>query len=188
VSKSAFAPVAAAGAAVLSIFLVPAVTQAGERAAHADANPITVERGRYVAKTAGCNDCHTAGYMPTAGKVPEAEWLKGDRMGWRGPWGTTYAPNLRITLSKLSEDQWVAFARSTELRPPMPWFALRELNEGDLRSFYRFVRSLGAPGQPAPAYLPPGVEPTGPYAQFPSPPPATAQASQPKPATTAKLN
>jgi hypothetical protein len=177
-----------AAAAVLLVFLVPASGHAGERAiAPADANPISLERGRYVAKTAGCNDCHTAGYMPSAGKVVETEWLKGDQMGWRGPWGTTYAPNLRITLSRMTEEQWVAFARSAELRPPMPWFSLRELNDGDLRSFYRFVRSLGARGEPAPAYLPPGVEPKGPYAQFPSPPPAVARAEA-KAATTAKLN
>ena len=32
----------------------------------------SVERGRYVAKIAGCNDCHTAGYAPSGCKVPEA--------------------------------------------------------------------------------------------------------------------
>jgi len=180
--------VAAWGAAALSIFLVPIAAHAGERAAHADASAVSLERGRYVAKTAGCNDCHTAGYMPQAGKVPEADWLKGDTMGWRGPWGTTYASNLRISLAAMTEEQWLHFAHNVELRPPMPWFALRELNEGDLRSFYRFVRSLGAPGEPAPSYLPPGVEPQGPYALFPSPPPAKMQASRVKPASTAKVN
>jgi mono/diheme cytochrome c family protein len=184
VSKSAFL----AAAAYLVVFLVPPPGHAGDRAARVDANPIGLERGRYVAKTAGCNDCHTAGYMAAAGKVPESDWFKGDRMGWRGPWGTTYASNLRITFAKMSEDQWIAFARNAELRPPMPWFALRELNEGDLRSFYRFVRSLGAPGEPAPAYLPPGVEPKGPYAQFPSPPAATARVSRPGPVKAARLN
>jgi hypothetical protein len=30
------------------------------------------------------------------GNVPEKEWLLGGGpLGFRGPWGTTYAPNLR---------------------------------------------------------------------------------------------
>ena len=53
-------------------------------------------------------------------------------------------------------------------RPPMPWFALHDMHEHDLRAFYRFVRSLGPVGSPAPAYVPPGQTPNGPYAQFPS--------------------
>lgn len=31
--------------------------------------------GRYLVKTTGCNDCHTPGYAPSAGAVPEAQWL-----------------------------------------------------------------------------------------------------------------
>jgi mono/diheme cytochrome c family protein len=137
-------------------------------AKHADA--VSVERGKYLAKTAGCNDCHTAGYMANAGKVPQSEWLKGDTLGWNGPWGTTYAPNLRILMSKLTEEQWVHFAKTAQLRPPMPWFGLRDMTEADHRSLYRFVKSLGAPGEPAPAYLPPGVAPRGSFVQFPAPP------------------
>ncbi len=55
-----------------------------------------VERGRYLIQIAGCNDCHTANYAPSGGKVPEKEWLTGDALGWRGPWGTTYPTNLRL--------------------------------------------------------------------------------------------
>jgi hypothetical protein len=36
---------------------------------------------------AGCNDCHTAGYMEQGGKVPEAESLAGVLVGFQGPWG-----------------------------------------------------------------------------------------------------
>ena len=50
----------------------------------------SLDRGRYLVKIAGCNDCHTRGYAETAGKVPEKQWLTGDQLGWRGPWGTTY--------------------------------------------------------------------------------------------------
>ena len=53
-------------------------------------------RGRYLMQIAGCNDCHTAGYTASAGRVAETLWLTGDQLGWRGPWGTTYASNLGL--------------------------------------------------------------------------------------------
>ena len=126
------------------------------------------DQARYIIKMAGCNDCHTTGYAEAAGKIPEQDWLKGDAMGWRGPWGTTYASNLRLYMQSLSEEQWVRIARSVEFRPPMPWFVLREMKEQDLRAIYRFIRKLGPAGEPAPAYLPPDQEPKQPFIQFPS--------------------
>ncbi|MGC4095888.1 MAG: hypothetical protein QM706_02115 [Nitrospira sp.] len=127
----------------------------------------TEDRARYVIKIAGCNDCHTTGYAEAAGKIPENDWLKGDAMGWRGPWGTTYPSNLRLSMQKLSEDQWIKVSRSVEFRPPMPWFVLREMTEQDLRAIYRFIRNLGPAGEPAPAYVPPDQEPPKPYILFP---------------------
>jgi hypothetical protein len=50
----------------------------------------------------------------------------------------------------------------------MPYYVLHEMHEGDLRAFYRFVKSLGTVGVQAPAYVPPGETPKGPFAQFPS--------------------
>ena len=103
--------------------------------------------------------------------MPENLWLTGDTLGWRGPWGTTYASNLRERVGKMSEAQWLQFARTSELRPPMPWFTLREMTEADLRALYRFIVYLGPGGQPAPAYVPPDKEPPQPYVTFPAPPP-----------------
>ena len=57
-----------------------------------------VERGRYLAIIGGCNDCHTDGYLQAEGDVPEDRWLLGSPVGWRGPWGTTYPPNLRLSV------------------------------------------------------------------------------------------
>jgi mono/diheme cytochrome c family protein len=132
----------------------------------------SVEHGRYIISTAGCNDCHTAGYAETMGQVPETEWLKGDMLGWRGPWGTTYPANLRLSLATKTEDQWVAFAHSLQSRPPMPSFSLNRMTEEDLRSIYLFVRQLQPLGDPAPAWVPPDVVPNPPFVQFPMPPPA----------------
>jgi mono/diheme cytochrome c family protein len=133
----------------------------------AGADKASIERGRYLAKVAGCNDCHTPNYAMTGGKVPESQWLTGDHLGWKGPWGTTYPANLRLALGRMSEDEWVKLARNVQYRPPMPWFALRDMTEDDLRAFHRFVRSLGAAGEPAPAYVPPGQAPQGPVITFP---------------------
>ena len=131
-----------------------------------------VERGRYLVKISGCNDCHTPGYAMSGGKVPEAQWLTGDALGWNGPWGTTYAPNLRLRFNAMDEAAWVTFARQLSSRPPMPFWALNEMSEDDLRALYRYVKHLGPAGTPAPAALPPGEEPKGPAVRFPAPPPA----------------
>jgi hypothetical protein len=61
-------------------------------------------------------------------------------------------------------------ARTTEYRPPMPWFTLRKMKEQDLRAAYRFIRHLGPSGEVAPAFVPPDKEPQGPYVLFPPPP------------------
>ncbi len=129
--------------------------------AHA-ADDATLARGRYVVRIGGCNDCHTPGYPQSGGTVPEREWLTGVPVGWRGPWGTTYAANLRLAVQTVGEDQWLVYAR-TERRPPMPWFALRDMSDDDLRAMYRYIRSLGPAGQPMPAYLPPGATSDAPY-------------------------
>jgi hypothetical protein len=76
-----------------------------------------VERGRYVVSTSGCNDCQTRGYPESGGKVPVEEWLKGNPVGFSGPWGTTYPANLRRVAQSLDEARWLQAARR-EMRPP----------------------------------------------------------------------
>jgi len=133
-------------------------------------NMTQVERGRYLSKIAGCNDCHTPGYLLSEGNVSEENWFTGDSFGWRGPWGTTYGSNLRIFVNALTEDQWVATSRVLRARPPMPWFNLNAMNDEDLTAIYQFVKYLGPRGEAAPAYLSPDIEPKTPYALFPPPP------------------
>jgi mono/diheme cytochrome c family protein len=125
----------------------------------------SVERGRYLITVAGCNDCHTAGYMAQGGKVPEAEWLAGVPVGFQGPWGTTYPANLRNGMQSLDEEAWLKKARSP-MRPPMPWFNLAAMTDDDLRAIYRYVQSLGPKGDPAPGYVAPGEKVSTPYFLF----------------------
>ena len=128
---------------------------------HAD----EIRHGRYLVQTSGCNDCHTPGYAQKDGQVPETEWLTGDTVGWQGPWGTTYPVNLRLLFQQMDEKDWLVRARQP-MRPPMPAPSLRAMSDADLRAIYRYVRSLGARGLEAPAYVPPGGKVATPYLDF----------------------
>lgn len=154
-------------AAVSSITFAAIAALSTTAAAEASSEDALVEQGRYLVRTAGCNDCHTPGYAASEGRVDESVWLIGDKVGWSGPWGTTYASNLRIYMANRSEASWLKTARSFKPRPPMPWFNVHAMSERDLRALYRYVRSLGPTGEPAPAYVPPGQTPNGPAIRFP---------------------
>ena len=125
------------------------------------------ERGRYLTIIAGCNDCHTPGYAMSGGKVDEKQWLIGDALGWRGPWGTTYPVNLRLYMEQISEKEWIEQAKTLETRPPMPWFALRDMSDEDLAAIYAFIHSLGPSAARIPAFAPPGTRVTTAVVKFP---------------------
>jgi mono/diheme cytochrome c family protein len=159
--------------AASAAYLVISATQpamAQQKIANGKLDAQQIARGRYLVKVAGCNDCHTAGFAMAGGKIPESQWLMGGKLGWRGPWGTTYAINLRLFMSSLTQDQWVQVAKSMQSRPPMPWWALHDMNQQDLKALYAYVKWLGPAGEPAPNYVPPELEPVGPVVQFPAPP------------------
>jgi len=129
-----------------------------------------IDKGEYLVKIGGCNDCHTPGYGQSGGKVPKQHWLTGSDQGFMGPWGTTYPSNLRLNLSKMSEPEWLVYSGTFHTRPPMPDFTVRAMSEEDRRALYRFVTSLGSAGKAAPAYLPPDQQPPAPYFQLVLPP------------------
>lgn len=134
-------------------------------------------RGEYMVRMAGCNDCHTAGYAEKGGDVPQQDWLTGSPLGYSGPWGTTYAANLRLKVAEMDEAGWMKYTSELHTRPIMPDFNMRTMHEEDRRAIYQFIRSLGAAGSKAPDYLPPGQTPPPPYMQLvlpPPPPPAPA--------------
>ena len=177
----------AAAAAIITFLLpilvglvvsAPASAQPPLRAEPVSGRPTSTEaasvaRGRYLISISGCNDCHTAGYAETGGRTPESEWLTGLPVGFRGPWGVSYPANLRLTVQGMTETQWLAFARVERL-PPMPWFNLRDMTDEDLRSLYRYMRSLGPKGTRAPAAIGPGRAVTTPFILFvPQTAPAT---------------
>ncbi|AQS48944.1 hypothetical protein BMG03_14965 [Thioclava nitratireducens] len=127
------------------------------------AQEVSVERGRLVSITSGCHDCHTAGYNESGGKIDPEAALKGVPLGWQGPWGTTYAVNLRDEIKDMDEDGFVEFAKTFDAKPPMPFYNVHAMPESDLRSLYQYIKSLGEPGDPMPEALPPGEAPKTPY-------------------------
>lgn len=157
---------------ITGLFIFLSLSYAKQLAASPDKDELTqlIKRGEYLSRISGCNDCHTAGYAPSAGAVPKEQWLMGDQLGWQGPWGTTYPANLRLSMNKLTEQQWLDLAKNAQFRPPMPWFGLRDMTEQDLKAIYYFVKDLGPAGEPAPAYLPPSQSAKGPVVVFPAPP------------------
>lgn len=142
---------------------------------NAAAGDVSVEEGQRVATIGGCHDCHTEGFAISGGQIDPENALRGSAVGFQGPWGTTYPTNLRLTLAKMSEDEFIDYGHSFKTRPPMPWFNVHAMKDDELRSFYRYVRSLGEPGMPAPEYVEPGAQPITPFIVFEPQMPAQSQ-------------
>ena len=122
-----------------------------------------IERGRHIVRIAGCNDCHTPGFMQNP-KVPEDQWLTGTAVGWRGPWGTSYPSNLRRHLAAWQDPAaWIQMVRSREGLPPMPWPNLHAMTDEELTSVYAYIRSLPVIGEVMPAPVPPDQTPATPW-------------------------
>jgi mono/diheme cytochrome c family protein len=133
-----------------------------------------IAQGEYLVKIAGCNDCHTPGYGDVAGAIPKEKWLLGSPIGFHGPWGTTFPANLRLKTADMDDAAWLKYSGELHTRPIMPDFVVRAMKEQDRLAIFRFIKSLGPAGQPAPAYLPPDQEPQAPYWNLvlpPGPPP-----------------
>jgi mono/diheme cytochrome c family protein len=140
-----------------------------------------VERGRYLIKTSGCNDCHTPRFMELGEKVPETEWLTGAALGWRGPWGTSYPSNLRRHIAAFKDaDLWISMVRSRNGLPPMPWPSLHAMTDDDLKAVHAYISNLEVKGDVMPVPVPPDKEPTTPYLKLePVMPGTTARAGSP---------
>jgi mono/diheme cytochrome c family protein len=114
--------------------------------------------GEYIIWVGRCNSCHTAdrekgvaNWTPT---TPKDDWLMGGRKS-AGNYGTVYSANLRLVPQNYTEDEFVSMMHTRTTNPPMPWFALHQFNEKDLRSVYAFLKSMGPKGDPVPPFVPP---------------------------------
>ncbi len=122
----------------------------------ANAAPDSIDRGRYLVAVGGCNDCHTPGFAESGGTTLEAKRFLGNEVGFSGPWGVSYAGNLRLAVQRMSGEQWVERVSKPGM-PPMPWPAVMAMTKEDKIAVYDYLRSLGPDGVEAPAYQPPGT-------------------------------
>jgi mono/diheme cytochrome c family protein len=154
--------------------LLAAPAFAGGASAHGK----SIRHGEFLVGYGGCQDCHTPGWAEHGGQAPKDMLLTGGGMNFQGPWGTTYAPNLRLLVQKLTAKQWIAKLRSLKSRPAMPWWTFRYLSDKDLADMYAYIHSLGPAGKPAHAWVPPGQDAPAPYLKLVLPaPPAVVHGS-----------
>jgi mono/diheme cytochrome c family protein len=147
-----------------TLMLAPALALGfAATAVQADTAQQSIDRGRHLITITGCNECHTQGYTAVNGAMQESAWLAGSKIGYRGPWGTSYAQNLRLHFADLTEAQWLDQARTDDMDPPMPFWELRAMSDQELKDIYAYVRSLGPTGEALPDTVPFGTEPTGQY-------------------------
>jgi len=107
-------------------------------------------------------------------KVPSAMpegflWAgTGSNTAFAGPWGVSFASNLtsdrETGLGSWTEEQFVAAIRTGQhkgqgraILPPMPWTAIRNFTDQDLRAMFAYLRSVPAIHNAVPEPLPPAT-------------------------------
>jgi len=136
-----------------------------------------VARGEYLVMVMGCGDCHTPGTL--YGSPDFNRRLSGSEMGWKGPWGVTYARNLTAD-SETGIGKWTAKnivdAMRTGMRPdgsviqpPMPWPNLAQLTDEDAYAIAAYLKHIPTVAHHVPDRLAPGQTATGPVLEFPPP-------------------
>lgn len=103
----------------------------------------------------------------------EGAWMwvgSGSNTAFAGPWGTSYAFNLtpdeNTGLGIWTEEMFVAALRtgkhmgqSRPIMPPMPWPALAQATDDDLKAIYAYLRSVPPIANRVPEYQPPAAAP-----------------------------
>src|SRR5690242_11384835 len=158
-----------------SLALISCAKQASVPAAMTEDEQIA--RGRYLAHVAGCNDCHTPGYF--YGAPDTTRLLSGSELGWKGPWGVSFARNLtpdpQTGIGPWAESDIVTAIRTGKrpdgrmLLPPMPWPDFANFTDDDAMSIAKYLKSLPPVTHKVPDILPPGTKATGSIIEFPPP-------------------
>lgn len=111
------------------------------------------ERGNYLVKLGGCNDCHTPGYF--LGKPDTQRYLGGSDVGFVVPGlgvflGNNLTPDKETGLGDWTEEEIVTAIRTgvtpegRELAPVMPWRAFAGLTDYDARAIAIYLKTLPA--------------------------------------------
>lgn len=93
---------------------------------------------------------------------------------WAGPWGVSFAINLtpdkETGIAEWSEEMFIRMARTgkhqgqpngRDILPPMPWFNMKGLSDGDLKAMWAYLRSLPAVKNEVPLPLLPNAAGAG---------------------------
>jgi mono/diheme cytochrome c family protein len=118
----------------------------------------SVERGRYLAESVSdCAGCHTQ-RSSMDGSFTGPRFAGGGSFSIESkPGYSIITPNLTPDsatgrIAHWTEDQFVARFRAGRLikESPMPWGPLRKMSDDDLRSIYRYLRTLAPVSNPTP--------------------------------------
>jgi len=96
--------------------------------------------------------------MPPAPRPEPGPWIgafSATNTAWSGPWGTSFTANLtpdpETGLGVWSADDFVATMRNgrhqgrgRELLPPMPFPAIKNLSDADLKAIFAYLRTIPA--------------------------------------------
>ena len=165
-----------------------AVPAAKDAEAEKKAAMTPLQRGEYIASVAGCADCHTPGTF--YGAPDFKRQLSGSELGWRGPWGVSYAsnltPDIETGLGSWTNVEIERALRSgvrkdgTPILPPMPWPNTARLTPDDMSSLIAYLKSLPPVVHKVPSSLPPNGMAHGPVIELPAPGAWDAPKTQPQ--------
>jgi len=166
-------------AGALCVLLAMSLLGAGsaKRSGKSGGAAARVKRGEYLTGIMSCIDCHTPGTF--YGAPDFSRHLSGSELGWKGPWGVTYARNLtpdkETGIGNWTEDDIIKALRTgvrpngTGLNPPMPWQNFTKLSDEDVHAIAAYLKSLPPVKHKVPDRVPPGTEVTGPVIPIPPP-------------------
>jgi len=112
---------------------------------------------------------HPEGMKLPPAPPPSGPWMASvaaTMTAWAGPWGVSYTANLtpdpETGLGRWTEQQFVDTLRSgrhlgrgREILPPMPWPAIRNMTDEDLKAIFAYLRTIPAVTNRVPDPLPP---------------------------------
>jgi mono/diheme cytochrome c family protein len=158
-----------------SLFLVSCVKKENVPPPVSEADEVA--RGKYLVRLAGCSDCHTPGYL--FGAPDTNRLLAGSELGWKGPWGVSFARNLtpdpQTGIGAWSESDIVTAIRTGKrpdgriLLPPMPWPDFAGLTDDDAMAIAKYMKTLVPVPHQMPDIVPPGTPVKGSMLVFPAP-------------------
>ena len=115
--------------------------------------------------------------------------LSGSDLGWQGPWGVSYAPNLTPDSTGIGgwTDEQILNAvtkgvnnQGAPIAPPMPWPSFAHLTPSDAAAVVAYLRAIPPVRHEVPSKVAPGGKATGSIIVFP---PAPAWDKPQKPAS-----